>query len=354
MYINLIKQFAKDNMNHVYVDVIRDNSLFKQSCDCEQFFKQIDDTHVEVTLDTGYGHVITLLFVNEGLQRNRVSVKQIAYFGDLLNIVNLRRHGFYDDADLLNSSDYDGNSVDFFKTHAKKFADCVPYNSTINDAIQRAIDVGMKQLFKKGLSKEALVKKSQYEQSVTDNKTIYDLVKTHEETAVQKAIKSIIDRQHEETIQTSTYTYSTVKELFTDPYTNKTYSKIEIVDSVVSNPDNFDKSKIAVKNGLNFEYTLRLDNDTQEMTIVDDVAYQLDDILAYLHHGVFSNIKYAKGGEFYYNARREILDKCKFMDDDIRRNKVTLEQVKKLVQAFIESIDRVNRLIAFQANVAID
>lgn len=269
--LDMIKQYASEQLTHLYVDVVEGNSLQKQSCTCEQYFKQLDKSRVEVTVDTGYGHVITLLYTTDDLHRNQVSIKHIAYFGDLLNIINLRRHGFYDDADMLNASDYDGSSTDFFRTHAKKFAIYVGNDSLFNNAIQRAIEVGMKKLLKTGMSTEALVKKSKHEQAVADNRTLYDLLKTHEDTAVQSAIKSVIDEQHKDTILTNSYAESTVKELFTNPYTNETYSRMSIVDSVVSNPDNLDESKIAVKFGLNFWYTMHFDNATQEMSVVGDV-----------------------------------------------------------------------------------
>lgn len=348
--LDIVKQYAKDHLSYMYIDIIKNDSLMKQSCDCEQYFKQIDDAHVEVTVDTGYGHVITLLFVNTGLHRNYISVKQIAYFGDLLNIVNLRRHGFYDDIDLLTNSHC--NSTEFFKTHAKKYAVTVTKDTAFGDAIQRVIEVGMKKLFKTGMSKEALAKKSKHEQAVADNRTIYDLVNTHEDTMVQNAIKSVIDEQHKETILTTSYAESTVKELFTNPYTNETYSRMKIVDSVVSNPDDLDNSKIAVKFGLSFWYTMQLDNATQEMSIVGDITGRVDYELDHLKYIAFKDVAYVDNCSFCYNARREILDKCPFMTYE--RTKVSLESVKKLVRAFIESIDRVNRLIAFQANAAID
>lgn len=352
MLVDLVKQYAKDHLKHMYIDIIKDNSLMKQSCECELYFKQIDESHVEITVDTGYGHVITLLIVNRGFQRNDITVKHIAYFGDLLNIVNLRRHGFYDDLDMLTEADHNCNSTDFFKTHAKKYAITVSKNVAFGDAIEHAIEVGMKKLLKTGLSNEALVKKSKHEQAVTDNRTLYDLLKTHEDTAVQAAIKSVIDEQHKDTILTNTYAESTVKELFTDPYTNKTYSRMSIVDSVVSNPDNHDDSKIAVKFGLNFWYTMHFDNATQEMSIASDVTGRAEYELEHLKYRAFKNVAYVKNSEFTYDARQEILDKCPFMRYE--RTEVSLDSVKKLVQVFTESIDRVNKLIAFQANVAID
>lgn len=352
MLVDLVKQYVKDHLKYMYIDIIKDSSLMKKSCVCEQYFKQIDESHVEITVDTGYGHVITLLFVNHGFQQNQITVKHIAYFGDLLNIVNLRRHGFYDDLDMLTEADHDCNSTDFFRTHAKKYAVTVSKDVAFGDAIRRAINVGMKMLLKTGMSNEALTKKSKHEQAVTDNRTLYDLLKTHEDTAVQAAIKTVIDEQHEETILITSYTESTVKELFTDPYTNKTYSRMSIVDALMSNPDNLDESKIAVKYGLNFLYTMQFDNATQDMSIVGDVTGRVEYELEHLKYRAFKNVAYVKNSEFTYDARQEILDKCPFMR--MEGIEVSLDSIKKLVQAFTESIDRVNRLIAFQAKAAID
>lgn len=351
MLIDIVKQYAEDHLKYMYIDIIKDSQLMKQSCECEQYFKQIDESHIEITVDSGHGHVITFLLVSHDFQRNYITVKHISYFGDLLNIVNLRRHGFYDDADMF-TEDCNCSRVDFFKTHAKKYAITVSNDTELSDAIQRAIEVGMKKLFKTGMSAEALAKKSRHEQAVANNRILYDLLKSNEDTAIQAAIKSVIDEQHKDTITTTSYIESSIKELFTDPYTNNTYSRLSIKDSVVSNPDDLDENKIAVKFGLNFWYTMRFDSAIQKMSIIGDVKGRVEQELSRLKYRAFENVSYVTYSEFNYDARREILDKCPFMRAE--RTEVSLDAVKRLVQAFTESIDRVNRLIAFQAKATID
>lgn len=349
--IEEIRQYAERQLNCIDVYVIKDDRLQSQSRECELYFKQLDESRVDVTCDTGVGHVIALLCVDDGASHYHITVKHISYFGDLLNIVNLRRRGFVDDRDMWTAANYNGSSTDFFKTHAKKYPVTKSRDIAFYVAITRAIETGMKRLYKTGMSNEALVKKCQHEQAVVDHRALYDVLKMYDDTPVQTAIKSCIDEQHSETVLKS-HTFN-IGQLFTNPYTNETYSRIQIIDAVLSNPNGDDKSKMKVQNGMTFMYTMHLDNATQELSLVDYVDGYVPRVLEeLLYRSIFENMPYVNACNVNYNAKREILDKCAFMRNP--RQKVSLEEVKQLVQAFIESIDNANKLVAIYVGAAID
>lgn len=357
MFIEEVKHYLDRTMKYAYLDTVQhDGSLKKKSCICEFFVKEIDEKTVEATVNSGYGHDIVLLFTSKDCQM-LVSVKHIAYFGDLLNIVNLRRHGFYDDNDLLTSAHYDGNSYEFFKTHAKKYANASSeFNECMADSVKNAVNVGMKNLIKKGLSNDALRKKQQHAQDVADNKTFYKVLKLNHDTTVQSAIRSVIDESHKNLILVKSYnnvdSIMTDDALYVDPYDGKSYSRLELTDEVVSNPDNNDKNLISVAKGISLRYVMHLDTSTQEMTVVDKIMCRVEYELSRVNYGAFKNVKYVKNVDFEYDIRQEVLDACPFMSYDIED--VSIEQVKELVKAFTKSVDRVNRLIAYTTDVAID
>lgn len=351
MFIDEVKYYLNCTMKYAYIYIVQhDNSLKKKSCNCESFVEQIDENTVEATVDSGHGHHIVLVFTNRD-GHMFVSVKHIAYFGDLLNIVNLRRHGFYDDTDMLRCANYTGNSIDFFKIYAKKYVNPLSENSgCMADAVQNAVNVGMKNLIKKGLSINALQKKQQHEQTAADNVSIYKLLTMNQYTTIQAAISSIIDESHNDLILVKSYN-DIDDALYFNQYVGKSYSRIRVTDRIVSNPDNTDKNLIVVANGITLGYQLQLDASTQEMSVDSDIGCRVE-YESRIHYNAFKNVKYVKNVNFEYDIRQEVLDICPFMCYDFQ--KVSIEQVKELVKAFTKSVDRANKLISYTKNVAID
>lgn len=352
MCIDDVKHYLDCTMKYAYVYIVQhDNSLKEKSCKCKFFVKQIDENTVEATVDSGYGHHIVLVFTSKDGQMF-VSVKYIAYFGDLLNIVNLRRHGFYDDTDMLSCANYSGNSIDFFKIYAKKYANPLSeISGCMADVVQNAVNVGMKKLIKKGLSNNALQKKQQHEQTVADNASIYKLLTMNQYTTIQAAISSVIDERHNDLILVKSYS-NFDNALYFNQYDGTSYSKIEVTDQIVSNLDNIDKNLIAVANGITLDYQLQLDASTQELSVDGDIRCKVECESSRVQHTAFKNVKYVKYATIVYDIRQEVLDICPFMSYEIQ--KVSIEQVKELVTAFIKSVDRVNKLISYTKNVAID
>ena len=349
MFKEKVKQLLNAATNSLtQLDIVTNetNEILTKACKCAYFIKEIDENTVEAAINSGYGHDIVLLFTNEN-DETHVSVKCIEFFGDKLNIVNLRRHGFIDDSDMLVSEHYDGSSHEFYKTHAKKFMTSIIENDMkcFMKSIEHAIQYGIKQLKRAGLSSNALFKMQQHAQTRIDNNTCYTLLKANVKTPVQTVIKSIIGESNE-IFQTNSISRMR-DELYFDRYSGMTYSKLIVVDSLVCKTDNIDNCSAYFHDGVSFRYEVYLNSSTLEMTTFDDTQYDMHATRASISTN--SNRNMAAAWCMTYDVMKQIKTMCQLSNDITF---ISYTQVGEVVKAYTKIAEYVIKVNTYAVNVA--
>lgn len=202
MLIKLVEKFFNVNFaSRLTLTIIQRDFYSDQYCFAEGFYHQLDEQHVELTIDSGHGHNIVLLLTQSDIEnRLNVSVKEITYFGEHLNIVGLRKYGFYDDEEIAHYVDASKRiKYAYFKTHAKRYAQTVSTTAMTNNFVKyicHTINIDIRKLYKTGLSEEALYKKSKHEHALIDTKTLFNIMKVdlREKNPVEQEIYEAIDK----------------------------------------------------------------------------------------------------------------------------------------------------------------
>lgn len=369
MQIDELREFFSSQFEYLsmHLDIIEDDLLQRCVCDFKIFYNQISDIEIEVTLDSGHGHNIVLLFT-ESEMPNKVymTIERITYFGDCLNIVKLRKVGFYDDQTLATRNNISKKqSYEYFQKHAKRYVNPLQLKikmpvcpsgdikmpacllDDVEADISAVINAGVKQLLKKGMSKEVLVNKNRHKQKIQQNRDVYKIVNVSsiENTIVRKEICKAIDAEHKELISVQFNTAEIKNELYTNPYTHKSFTRIVITDRVTTNSDRRLENHVVVEHGFRFNYAISFDSDTEEILLDSKVQAHISVELEQLPCELITNEKYISQSTFYYNARDEIIDMCScFMKR--YTDYIDAKNVGMLVKAFIKSIDHANNVIA--------
>lgn len=349
MFKEKVKQLlnaATDNSTQLDIVTNETNVILTKVCKYVYFIKEIDENTVEAAINSGYGHDIVLLFTNEN-DETHVSVNCIEFFGDKLNIVNLRRHGFIDDSNMLVSEHYDGSSHEFYKTHAKKYMTAIIENDMkcIMTSIARIIKQGINKLQKNGLSSNALFKMQQYAQTRIDNNTYYTLLKANDKTSVQTVIKSIIGESNK-IFQTSSIGRMR-DELYFDRYSGMTYSKLIVVDSLVCKTDDIYNCSAYFHDGVSFRYEVYLNSSTLEMTTFDDAQYDMHATRASISTN--SNRNMAAAWCMTYDVMKQIKTMCQLSNDITF---ISYTQVGEVVKAYTKIAEYVIKVNTYAVNVA--